>query len=334
MDFFEYPVLEEVAGQVRRGGAGLWMGYSQPKQNIKSGFPFIRLGEVMDHSAFLTLLFFCIVGFYIIKIAAFRLHFRGGEGDGFRRLVDLCSGWGRWIFGRLRWLAGLFGVGRCGVCGGDFLGKGGPGCGCGGIGRTGGGGHAKGRGGVNAQQGGGLDDGAIAGLALALHEHSKGLPGDIQGAGQGGGGGVHPAQLLEQFGWQHFDSPSYRRRILTPVIDGKQPVDVGNSAPAPAHFSPIYSAPGLVPSLAPPVFDRVPLADLAPGLPPVERGPVVAVIRLEDVKFSVQAAADYARDNRRNGIEGRGCSRWHLEQAAAAVAGWVAWSEPVAGGAA
>lgn len=285
----------------------------------------------MDHSAFLTLLFFCIAGFYIIKITAFQRHFRGGEGGGFRRLVDLCSGWGRWIFGRLRWLAGLFGVGRCGYCGGKLVGDSGPGCGCGGVLGAGGGGHAKGRARVNAQQGGGLDDGEIAGLALDLHEHSKGLPGDIQGAGQGGGGGVHPAQLLEQFGWEHFDSPSYRRRILTPVIDGKQVVDVGNSAPAPAHFSPIYSAPGLVPSLVPPVFDRAPLADLAPGLPPVERGPVVAVVALERVRFALRTKAFLARHMRGAGglwVKTRGA----LEAARECGGGWVAWSETVAGG--
>lgn len=210
-------------------------------------------------------------------------------------------------------------MGRCGVCGGDLLGQGGPGCGCGGVSRTGGGGYAKGRAGINAQQGGGLDDGLIAGLALALHEHSKGLPGDVQGSGQGGGAGVSAAQLLEQFGWAHFDSPAYWRRLPSDfVLARKQLVDVANLCPGlPPVQGSAYGHPAAVLSLV---------------SAPV-RGPVVAAITLERVRFSLRTQGYISKAMRGAGglwPKRRGA----LELARECGAGWVAWSEPVAGGAA
>lgn len=65
-----------------------------------------------------------------------------------------------------------------------------------------------------------------------------------------------------------------------------------------------------------------------PGVPAANRGPVVAVVRLEDVKFSVQVAADVAKSQRRRGVEWIACNRMILEQAAAMRSSWVAWSEP------
>lgn len=283
------------------------MHYSQPEQYINRGFPFIRLGEVMDHSALAALLIFGIVGFYIIKITAFLWNI-GGAFQGFRRCV----------VDRVRRLVSGGRVGVLGlVC--KPLRQGRPGCSGGGVVGAGGGGAAQDGAWIKAQKPGGPDDCCVSGLPGALEQHPGGLSGHAQGSGQGGGAGVSAAQLLEQFGWAHFDSPAYWRRLPSDfVLARKQLVDVADLCPGlPPVQGSAYGHPAFQLEL--------------PGVPAVNRGPVVAVVRLGDVKRVAKywrRVVDYWASGAGRGVSRGPASRRLLEVALLDKSSWVAWSEP------